>query len=137
MTASALLVALYPPAVRERWGTEFLALYLIAHSGRVEHPTGFARAGLIACYWGTLAFAALRLCALVDRVARICAVPTTPRLRAAFILFGIGTALAAAQSLLTTVRAGASLGSLVATLALGVVAATTVWTGQDLGRPGA
>lgn len=127
--AGLALYALKLPAVA------FLALFLIAHSGHVEHPTGFVRAALIVCYWGTLIYTAVRVCGFVDRATRIAAIPTTHRLRAAFMLFGTGTALAATQSAVNTVQVGADVGSLIGLLTLGIAAATTIRAGQDLRRP--
>lgn len=109
-----------------------LAMFLTAHSGVVEHPTGMAHAALIVYYWATLTYTALRLCTLTARVAHTTTTPTTRRLRAALLLIGSGLALATCQSLLAVVRTTPDAGSITVTLALGIVAAATIRAGHDL-----
>jgi hypothetical protein len=109
-----------------------LALYATARSGLVEHPTGAARVALIAGYWATLGFTALRLCTLVARVARTAAMPGTRRLCAALLLLGAGLALATSQSLLAVAQTAPRAGSIAVTFALGVLAVVTVSAGHDL-----
>jgi hypothetical protein len=110
----------------------FLALFLIARSGRAEHPAGLARGGLVAYYWTTLGFIAFSLCRLVARAAMLAHLPSARRLRASVGLTGIGLALAAGQSLLAMVRTGPRAGSLAMVLILIVVAAGTIRAGRDL-----
>ncbi|MEU7640209.1 hypothetical protein [Streptomyces sp. NPDC039016] len=109
-----------------------LALYLTARSGLVDHLTGAAHLVPVLCYWSVLGFTALRTCALVARIARTAAPPSTRRLRAALHLIGTGLALAAVQSLLDGVRAAPHLGALTATGTLGLLAAVTLGVGRDL-----
>jgi hypothetical protein len=103
-----------------------LALYVTAHSGLVEHPSGPVGAALIGYYWATLGFTALSLCTLVARVGRTATMPGTRRLCAALLLIGAGLALATAQSLLS--------GSIAVTVALGVLSAVTIAAGYDFAR---
>ncbi|MEU7875530.1 hypothetical protein [Dactylosporangium sp. NPDC049140] len=104
-----------------------LALIALANSGLVDRPAGFAAVLLLAYYWATLAFIAVRLCTLVARVLRLGIVPTRRRLRAALLLVGAGTALAAAQCLLA--------GGLLVTTVLAALAAVALHAGQDLRGP--
>jgi len=110
-----------------------LAMYLTARSGLIEHPSRTAHAALIAYYWATLGFTALRLCTLIARVARTAAMPSTRRLCAALLLIGAGLALAAGQSLLALVQAAPHAGSVAVTLTLAILAAATISAGHDLG----
>ena len=103
-----------------------------AHSGLVDHPTGLADAALVTVYWAVLGFGALRMCALIARVARDATPPSRPRLRAAHLLVGAGLALAAAQSLLTIAAAPATAGALTIALATGLLAAAALGTAHDL-----
>jgi hypothetical protein len=112
-----------------------LAMFLMAHSGLIGHPTGLARAVLIVYYWATLGFTALGLCTLVARIAGTATPPTTRRLYAALLLIGAGLALAAGQSLLATASTAPHAGSLTVTLTLALLAAATISVGHDL-RPG-
>lgn len=110
-------------------------LFALANSGLVDHPTGVTRVVLVAYYWSTLAFVAVRACMLVARVLQTGIVPTTRRLRGALLFVGLGTALAAGQSALAMVqtdRAGA--GPLAVTAALGLLAGLSLQAGQDLHR---
>ncbi|WP_433042874.1 hypothetical protein [Dactylosporangium sp. CS-033363] len=100
------------------------AMVLLANSGLVEHPAGALGVALLAYYWATLAFVALRLCALAARLLRIGTAPSRRRLRAALLLVGAGTALAAGQSMLG--------GALLTTAALALLALVALHTGQDL-----
>jgi hypothetical protein len=111
-----------------------LAMFLLAHSGLIEHPTASAHVALVACYWATLAFIALRLCTFVARVARTAAIPTRGRLRAALLLIGAGLSLVAAQSMLAIAGSTPDAGSLTRALALVLLAAATVHAGEDLRR---
>jgi hypothetical protein len=113
-----------------------LAMLLMAWSGLVEHPAGFARGALIAYYWATLGFTALRLCTLIARITQTATMPTTRRLSAALLLIGTGLVLAAGQSLLAIAWTAPDLGSLTATLALCILAAASISTGHDLRRGG-
>jgi hypothetical protein len=109
-----------------------LALFALADSGTVDHPSGAVDVVLVAYYWSTLAFVALRGCMLIARVLRICVVPTTRRLRGALLLVGGGTALAAGQGALAACRAGTDARWLCASAALGLLATLTLQTRQNL-----
>jgi hypothetical protein len=111
-------------------GAAGLALLLVARSGLVDHPTGPARAALIAYYWATLGFVAYRLCALTVRLGRLTAVPSIRRLHASLMLLGTGLALAAGQNLVADPHTGA----LPLTVALAVLAGATLRAGHDLNR---
>ncbi|MGW3198174.1 hypothetical protein ACWDBD_27035 [Streptomyces sp. NPDC001118] len=126
--ASAAVRALAAPAAA------FLAMCLMAWSGTAEHVTGAADAAMVLTYWLTLGFAAFRLCALVARVARTAALPTTRRLSTALQFIGAGLALAASQNLLAVVRTVPRPGSLAETLALSILAAAAISAGHDLRR---
>jgi hypothetical protein len=95
-----------------------LILFVLAHSGRVEHPGEPLRIALYAAYWATLAYAALSVCRVVARLYHGSVVPGARRLRASFVLVGTGTALIAAHDLLAAVPRVNS------ALALALVAAT-------------
>ncbi|WP_433179798.1 hypothetical protein [Actinoallomurus sp. CA-150999] len=112
-------------------GIAALAMVLTAWSGVAEHATGFAEAALVAYYWLTLGFTALRLCTLVARVSQTATLPTTRRLSTALLHIGTGLALAASQTLL---RTAPHPDSLVQTLALGLLATVAISTGHDLRR---
>lgn len=106
-------------------GLAFLALVLIAHSGLMRHPVGWAHGVLIGYYWVTLAFMALRLCAAVAHVGRVATTPSTRRLSAAFVLAGL--VFASAQTVLVRAAEGlgvacglAFLGTVVLVVALGL-----------------
>jgi hypothetical protein len=115
----------------------FVALFLVANSGLLsEHPSGAVGTLLLAWYWGTLVFAALRACALAARVCRAVVAPSARRLRAAALLIGSGVALAAAQGLLVVVRGRLEGGSIAAFLAMALLATATIRAGLDL-RPAA
>jgi hypothetical protein len=110
-----------------------VTLFLLAHSGLVaERPTGPARPLLLACYWGTLAFTALRGCALAGRLSRAIAAPSVPRLRAAAMLIGTAMALAAGQGLLNAAHSTPDGASIAAFLTMTVLAAATIHAGLDL-----
>ncbi|MGW2745109.1 hypothetical protein [Streptomyces sp. NPDC001450] len=111
-----------------------VALCLMAWGGMAEHLTGFADAAAVTYYWLTLGFVSLRLCILVARIARTAVLPTTRRLSMAFLHIGTGLTLAASQNLLAVVRTAPQPGSLTQTLALGLLAATTISAGHDLRR---
>lgn len=102
-------------------GAALLAMFLVANSGLVDHPTVPVNVALVVWYWATLTFTAVRLCTLVARVATM---PTRARLRRALFLTGAGLALAAAQS--------AFAGSVAPTLALALLGAATIQVAQDL-----
>ncbi|WBO64599.1 hypothetical protein [Streptomyces camelliae] len=108
-----------------------LDLCLLAWSGTPARPTGLTAAAMVAAYWLTLGFVAVRLCVLVARIARTAALPSTRRLSAALLYIGTGLALAAVRNLLA-----APPGPLSATetLALGLLAATALSAGRDLRR---
>lgn len=114
-----------------------LAVVLTAWSGVADHVTGLADSAVVASYWLTLGFVALRLCTLVARTARTATPPTTRRLSAALLLMGAGLALAASQSLLAALRTATGRNSLAETLMLGVLAATAISVGRDLRRTAA
>lgn len=115
-----------------------VVMVTIAWSGIAGHPTGAADVALVAYYWSTLAFVALRGCALVSRVLLTCIVPTTRRLRAALLLVGCGMTLAAGQGTLAAFHAATTdAGAVAVTVALGLLAALTLQTGQDLKRSAA
>jgi hypothetical protein len=107
-------------------------MYLTARSGLIEHPSGSAHAALIAYYWATLGFTALRLCTLIARIARTATMPSMRRLCFALLLIGAGLALATGQSLLAVVQAAPHARSIAVTLALGILAAATISAGYDL-----
>ncbi|MEV6932034.1 hypothetical protein AB0M46_47145 [Dactylosporangium sp. NPDC051485] len=111
-------------------GVAVVAMVALANSGLVERPTAAIGVVLVAYYWSTLAFAALRACTLVARVQRISVVPTARRLRGALLLVGAGTALAAGQGTLSALHTG--VGNLCVTAALGLLAGLTLQTGQNL-----
>lgn len=106
-----------------------LAMIVVANSGLPDHVPGAAGLALLAWYWATLAFAALRLCTLVGRLVRTAVMPSCARLRAALFLLGTGLALAAAQCALAP---GA--GGVAPALALAGLGAATVCAGRDLGH---
>jgi hypothetical protein len=110
------------------------AMFALANSGLVEHPTGALRVAMVAYYWSTLAYVALRACTLVARVLPVCVVPSTRRLRGALLLVGAGQALAAGQGALVAVRTVTGVGGLCVTAALALLAALTLRTGQNLHR---
>jgi hypothetical protein len=111
-----------------------LAMFLLANSGRVEHPTGAAHVALVAGYWATLTFTALRLCTFIARLARTARMPNGTRLRTALLLSGTGLALAAAQSTLAVARSAPDVGSVAPALALALLGAGTLRAGRDLRR---
>ncbi|MGI5239930.1 hypothetical protein [Dactylosporangium sp. CA-139066] len=98
-------------------------MFALAWGGVGGGPAPFAY------YWATLAFVAIRGCALVARVLRTCVAPTTRRLRAALLLVGAGLAVAAVQA--------ATAGTLAATAAFALLAAVTLQAGRNLHRPAA
>lgn len=112
-----------------------LTMLLVANSGVVEHPTGALRVLLIGWYWWTLAFTAVRLCALVARLARTCRPPGRARMRAALLLMGAGLVLAATESAVAAVSPVATPGNVVLTVTLGLLGAATISAGQDLRAP--
>jgi len=110
------------------------AMIALANSGLLDHPTGALAVALLAYYWSTLSFAALRACTLIARVQHICVAPTTRRLRAALLLVGAGLALATAQGTIAAFHTAVGAGGLCVTGALGLLAALTLQTGQNLRR---
>ena len=106
----------------------FLALYLIAHSGRAAHATGGPHLLLLLGYWATLGFAGVRLCLVVARVGRTAVLPGAHRLRLALLCTGTGLVFAAAQVLASADGAGAVLLS----AALTALAAPPLVAGLDL-----
>lgn len=109
-----------------------LAMFVVAWSGLVQHPTGVADAAALAYYWGTLGFVALRSCVLVARAARTVSTPSTRRLSVALLSIGTALALATGQSLAPLAGAGPGPTSIVRSLILGLLAAAALSAGQDL-----
>lgn len=109
-------------------------LLTAAWSGLAGQVTGPADVALVAYYWGTLAFLALRCCTLVARMSAATVLPSTRRLSVALLFFGIGLAMAAGQSLLAGSRTGMHPGTLAVATVLGALAAATLITGHDLRR---
>lgn len=108
------------------------ALVALAWSGAVTGATGYADAALVASYWLTLGFVALRLCTLVARTAALTAPPGTRRLSAALLCMGTGLALAAAQTVLPLGRGGLHPAAPAQMLGLALLAAATLTSGRDL-----
>ncbi|WAL63842.1 hypothetical protein ORV05_22965 [Amycolatopsis cynarae] len=106
------------------------ALFVIAHSGLIDHPGNGVHILMLGYYWATLAFAGIHLCLFTARLGRIAVVPSTRRLRLALLFAGTGLALAATQTLATTVQGGTVLLS----CGLAVLAAPLLILGQDLRR---
>jgi hypothetical protein len=152
LAAGALLAA---PLPRPRWpalrrlcaeaartmavpAAALVAMIVLANSGAADHQIGAAHVALVAYYWTTLAFIALRACTLIARILPTCKVPTTRRLRAALLLAGSGMTLAAGQGTFAAFQAAtADAGALAVTVAFGLLAALTLQTGQDLKRSSA
>jgi hypothetical protein len=109
-----------------------LAMFLLAHSGLVEHPSGPAHIVLVVYYWATLGFTALCLCRLIARIAMTARLPGSRRLRTALLLIGAGLALAASQTMYAITRSAPHAGSLALTLTLGLLAAATIHAGKDM-----
>ena len=144
--AGAALAAPFPPL---RWGVlgrlaavivrtlaapvlAILAMYLTAHSGLVDHPTGIVPILLLGYYWTTLSFTGLCLCTLMARIGRIAIMPSTRRLRPALLLIGAGLALAACQNLAATLQTTLHVGAFALSCGLAVFATAAIITGHDL-----
>ncbi|GAA2372793.1 hypothetical protein [Dactylosporangium salmoneum] len=112
-----------------------VAMVVLANSGVVDHPSGVLDVALVAFYWSTLAYVALRTCTLIARVLPGCVVPTTRRLRGALLLAGAGMAVAAGEGAMAAVHAAVNVGGVCVTAALALLAAVTLQTGRNLDRP--
>ncbi len=108
------------------------AMFALAYSGLVDHPTGALHGGLVCYYWATLGYVAVWMCKVVARIGQVAAAANLHRLRAALWSTGGGAALGAAQALISFAEApsGATLALVVA---LGVLGGTCIRAGYDLG----
>jgi hypothetical protein len=109
-----------------------LALYLTAHSGLVDHPSGLVHFLLLGCYWATLTYTGLRACTLITRIGGIAIMPGVSRLRPALFLIGAGLAIAAGQGLASAVHPTVHAGTLALSCSLAALAAAAVTAGHDL-----
>lgn len=107
-----------------------LALYLIAHSGLIDHTTGGVRLLLLGDNWATLGFVCVRLCLVVVRIGQIAIIPGTRRLRLALLFAGTGLAFGAAQILASALRAG----TVTLSCGLAALAVPLLVAGLDLRR---
>ncbi len=108
-------------------------LFLIAHSGLIDRPTGVVHLLLLGYYWATLGFAGICLCLLMVRVSRIAVMPSTRRLHLGLLFIGTGLTLAAVQTL-TTLRPTVHVGTMVLSCGLAAHAAALLIVGLDLRR---
>lgn len=122
--AAAAARTLAPPVLA------LLALFVIAHSGLIDHPVGAVHALLLGYYWATLGLVGIYLCLLVARIGQIAVMPSTRRLRLALLSVGTGLALAAAQTLTATLQVGHA----VLSGGLAALAAAVLTAGLDLRR---
>ncbi|SEO05880.1 hypothetical protein [Actinacidiphila rubida] len=109
------------------------ALLALAWSGAVRQATGPAEAALVAYYWLTLGFVAVRLCACVARAAALTTPPGTRRLSAAVLSVGAGLAAAAVQTLAALAASGGHPAAAAEGSALALAAVVTLAAGRDLG----
>jgi hypothetical protein len=109
-------------------------LLALAWSGLTVRLTGVADVALMAYYWLTLGFVALRMCTLVARTTPTVALPSRRRLSIALLLIGTGLILASGQNLLAVARSGVDPIWLAQSFTLGVLALTALIAGQDLHR---
>lgn len=109
-----------------------LAMYVMANSGLIDHPTGAVHVLLLGYYWTTLSLIGLQLCKLMVRIGRIASMPSIRRLRLALLLIGTGIALAALQSLAVILQASLQPGALVLSGGLAALAAVVLISGLDL-----
>lgn len=108
------------------------ALFALAWSGAARHLAGHMDAALVAYYWLTLAFVAVRLIALVARTVPLTTPPGVRRLSAALLSMGAGLAVAAVQTLAPAAASGVHPAALAQGAALAVAGAGTLVAGRDL-----
>jgi hypothetical protein len=111
-----------------------LALYALAHSGLIDHPTGAIPIVRRIFYWATLVLVGLRMCALANRIGHVVIAPAAGRLHTATLLIGTGLALAAAQNLDGALHRGPTITAVALSIALAAIATISLATARDLLR---
>jgi hypothetical protein len=115
-------------------GLALAVLFLLAHSGVIDHPVGAMHLLLLGYYWATLGFVGIHLCLFMERIGRITITPSTRRLHLALLVFGVGLAFGAAQSLTVSLRSSLHIGLMVQSCGLAALAAVVLVVGLDLRR---
>ncbi len=110
----------------------FLAMFVAANSGLVDHPTGVVHVILISCYWAILVFAGARTCMLIARTRGDTSAPSVGRLRVALSLIGSGLALAVCQLLAAMAETRPSVAGVATAITLMSFVAIVAATAHDL-----